>query len=111
MEVPHANEGLVSDFRDCITSDYVSEPGQSLPELASELAYAKEAQFTELHSKEEIVRRLTEELQHGKQLFLEMQLINTSIFRKATTRCGSTPDRFHCKSHLPRQGRGRDARS
>lgn len=73
MEVPHANEGLVSDFRDCITSDYVSEPGQSLPELASELAYAKEAQFTELHSKEEIVRRLTEELQHEKQRLAAVQ--------------------------------------
>lgn len=58
MDVRHANDGIESDIRVC-PFEYLPEPGQTFPELACELANAQEAQFNELHSKEEALMRLT----------------------------------------------------
>ena len=55
MDVSH---GLESDFR-AFPFEYLSDPGQNFPELACELVNVQEAQFTELHSKEAALMRLT----------------------------------------------------
>ena len=56
-DVPHVNERLGLDFR-VYPFEYLPDPDQTFPELASELVNAQEAQFSELHSKEAAALKL-----------------------------------------------------